>query len=965
MKKLLLTTAALLHLAAAMAQCSPQFTWALTPGSAAPLQASFTNTSTFVPPAAPATVINRLNFGDGSWQYGFSGTVSHNYASPGTYSAWMITTVYDSLTNLVSCTDSVMHQVVVNYQPCYATFAATATSPGTYSFTASMPVATPGAIHNWNFGDGSPVVTGNPVSHTFSSNTPHSVTLITSAGGCTSVKNQTINLPSSAIDCSTLSAAMLVSLPAPMTAQLNNTSTTHSGTYNTSLWFFGDGSSSTSANPSHIYASAGTYGVTLVNKWKDSLTNAVLCTDSAMQIVTIVAGGNICAALHASMQVNTTAPLTVSLHNTSNNAQNLVKTSQWSFGDGATSTSDNPTHIYAAPGTYHITLVNRWKDSLTNVVVCTDSAMQNYTLGPVSVCDSLHAYMAVTTTGTLSRSFQNYSTVSPGLNMQAHWYFGDGASATGNFQNHTYAAPGSYNAMLVTVWSDSLNSSVVCSDTMILPITLGSGGGSIICDSLHAYMAVTTTGTLSRSFQNYSTAAPGLNMQAHWYFGDGTSATGNFQNHTYATPGTYNVMLVTVWSDSLNPAVVCSDTMILPVTLGSGGGSICDSLHAYMAITTTGPLSRYFQNTSATFPGLSNDALWSLGDGTVSSANTVNHTYPAAGTYNVIMINRWKDSSNTVICFDSIYQQVVVGNPAGNQISGYITWDSMMPVPAYDTFKVWLITFDSIANTLTAVDSTLASPFGGNVPYTFGAQPAGIYLIKAASLASVPGTTGFVPTYHTSSLYWSTATNVVHSGGATTNKNIWMQTGTVTSGPGFIAGNVALGAGRGTTTGIPGMLIFLRNGSSQLVSTAITDANGDFSFEHLPAGAYSVYPEAINYNTTPAAVVIGDGSLSRTGIDFERTENAILPKNITSLKDAATLKDIKVYPNPFRGEITIDNQAGHYSQVSFVTVTGQVVHRQSIKQGNNVIATTGLVPGVYFLLINGKEQTARMTITKQ
>jgi PKD repeat protein len=46
----------------------------------------------------------------------------------------------------------------------------------------------------------------------------------------------------------------------PLTAVFSNTS---SGDYDSSLWHFGDGSSSTKRHPSHTYTSSGTYTVTL------------------------------------------------------------------------------------------------------------------------------------------------------------------------------------------------------------------------------------------------------------------------------------------------------------------------------------------------------------------------------------------------------------------------------------------------------------------------------------------------------------------------------------------------------------------------------------------------------------------------------------------------------------------------------------------------------------------------------
>lgn len=686
MKKMMLSFVALLGVFAAMAQCNPQFTWTPAPTTAAPLQISFTNTTVLPTPSASAMPYCWISFGDGTTQNYFFGSTNHSYPALGTYNAKLVMYVYDSLTNQVLCSDSITQQVNVAIPPCYTTFNTVSLGGGSYTFTAAAPAgASPS--YSWNFGDGSPVVTGNPVTHTFTMNGLRIVNLSTTAGGCTGIRTDSIMVTGA---------------------------------------------------PSYI-----------------------------------------CDSLNAYMAITTTGPLSISLQNTSNNLPGLTKVSQWYFGNGGSSTATNPSYTYSTFGTYNIMLVNQWKDSLTNVVICQDTAIQSHTIAATSMCDTLEAYIGVINAGPLTRTFQNQSSAILGLTNHAQWYFGDGNSSTLD-----------------------------------------------------------------------------------------------------------------------NPT----------------------------------------------------------------------HTFPTTGVYTVTLINTWKDSlTQNVVCADSVSQQINLnGNPSGsNTISGYILWDSMGTVPLTDTFKVWLITFDSTTNLLTATDSTWAYGWGSFAPYTFGAQPAGTYLIKAASQTAVPGTTGLVPTYHTSSLYWNTATQVVHTGGATTGKYIWMQLGTVTSGPGFIAGNVNLGAGKGTTTGVPDLQIFLRNNNNQLVSMTYTDVNGDFKFEHVPVGTYTVYPEAINYATTPASVVIGEGQVSRTGVNFEKTESEIIPKNITGVKDIASFQDIKVYPNPFREQVTIDNQAGHYSQVAFITVTGQVIHKQQIKQGNNVISTSSLIPGVYFLLINGKEQTGRMTITKQ
>ncbi len=199
----------------------------------------------------------------------------------------------------------------------------------------------------------------------------------------------------------------------------------------------------------------------------------------------------------------------------------------------------------------------------------------------------------------------------------------------------------------------------------------------------------------------------------------------------------------------------------------------------------------------------------SFGDGGSSTLNNTSHTYSGPGTYYITLTNTWKDSANTIVCVDSVTQPYTFSGPAVNEISGMIYWDSFA-VSAYDSFKVWLIKYDSVTNSLSAVDSTLTA--GALLPghLQLRAQPAGSYRIKAASLNSVPVQVDFVPTY----TYVKPVLEYSHSSEpyrrCKRSKEYLDDMGAVPAGPGFIAGNVSLGAGRGTSTGVPDLLIFLR-----------------------------------------------------------------------------------------------------------------------------------------------------------
>jgi PKD repeat protein len=121
------------------------------------------------------------------------------------------------------------------------------------------------------------------------------------------------------------------------------------GTIASRSWDFGDGSSGTAAIQTHTYAQAGDYDVTVEATDDGGLTNT-----SAAQTVTVTAGS---ASSQASFDVTCTG-LTCALDNTSN-FTGAVSTFEWAFGDGQTSTDEEPgsvVYTVTEPTTFTITL---------------------------------------------------------------------------------------------------------------------------------------------------------------------------------------------------------------------------------------------------------------------------------------------------------------------------------------------------------------------------------------------------------------------------------------------------------------------------------------------------------------------------------------------------------------------------------------------------------------------------------
>jgi PKD repeat protein len=137
---------------------------------------------------------------------------------------------------------------------------------------------------------------------------------------------------------------------APLTASF--TGTAHGGTAPYSYsWNFGDGTTSTTQNPSHTYSTAGTFTATLTVT--DSSSPAKTATSTVSVAVNAV--GNPLAATTTAVPTSGQVPLTVAFTGTATGG-NPPYSYSWNFGDGSTSTSQNPSHTYNTAGTYSATL---------------------------------------------------------------------------------------------------------------------------------------------------------------------------------------------------------------------------------------------------------------------------------------------------------------------------------------------------------------------------------------------------------------------------------------------------------------------------------------------------------------------------------------------------------------------------------------------------------------------------------
>lgn len=283
------------------------------------------------------------DFGDGS-PVSSSTSPSHTYTSSGTYTVRLIAT------NPNACMerDTTYLTIQVSSDTIHADFdfvlADTCTDPKVTFTNTSTPL--PGqsltdAGYTWFFGDGNSYTGAQPPVHRYAGAGVYDIMLImTSDSAC--------NSPDTVIKQLIISQENVTAgfdLPDSIcvgdSLLFSNTST-NARSY---LWAFGNGASSTDANPVYPYSEPGTYTIVLIARNPESCNKA----DTLSRVIT-VAPSPVAQFMVTPLQAETNQPF--DFHNQSQDALRYV----WNFGDGQSSTEENPRHQYMKTGNYTVCL---------------------------------------------------------------------------------------------------------------------------------------------------------------------------------------------------------------------------------------------------------------------------------------------------------------------------------------------------------------------------------------------------------------------------------------------------------------------------------------------------------------------------------------------------------------------------------------------------------------------------------
>jgi len=317
----------------------------------------------------------------------------------------------------------------------------------------------------WDFGDGTPQVgplpanTGYTQTHTFTNVGNYRVMLIAIDSASCNIRD-TSNVIIRVGDLKANLQADIVKLN-PCEAfnyQFNNLSTTlprRPFTDSSFIWDFGDGSPLVVAGLSpktHSYPSPGTYNVRLI------LNDTAYCNNPDTLTIQLRVAANVEALFE--LPPFGCAPYTASFTNTSVGGDSF----QWNFGDPAsgadnTSTEINPTHLYAVPGSYTVTMIA----TDPNTCNVTDTARVTFEVFDKPTAN--FSYTPVTPVENTPNIFTNLSSANA---TRFKWDFGDGDTlATDSRLNvtHQYNASGTFNACLIAF------NAAGCTDTLCMPVT--------------------------------------------------------------------------------------------------------------------------------------------------------------------------------------------------------------------------------------------------------------------------------------------------------------------------------------------------------------------------------------------------------------------------------------------------------------------------------------------------------------
>lgn len=447
--------------------------------------------------------------------------------------------------------------------------------------------STGGASYVWDFGNGNTSTVTNPVI-VFNNAGSFNVKLvaISSSGLKDSLqKNSFINTVSKPVV--TFSASNTSACPGT-SISFTNTSTG----FDSCVWDFGDGITSTQINPIHNYTLSGNFSVTLI-----CYNTNFGCSTTLTKQNYITINPKPVSIFYADTTTSCFVTNPITFHASSPNTSSY----QWNFGDGSNGTGANTSHVYTTSGNYTVTLISTTSNG------CADTVVRNNYIHILS--NPKPQPVASVTTG-CAPLYVLYNAPTNGASSSL-WNFGDGTTGANPYMAHTYMSSGNYSAQLTFTYPNGCanSSDPVSINVDITPNAQFTVGSVISCAPI-----------------TVSPIAPAnSNTNFVWDFGNGDSSIQTNPTYTYNIPGNYSLSLTATSANG------CSSHYTYTTSVQVKGPSAAFTPNKYSGCD---PLIVSFDNNTSN--GIS--YLWDFGDGTTSTNVNPTHQFTGAGSYFVKLI---------------------------------------------------------------------------------------------------------------------------------------------------------------------------------------------------------------------------------------------------------------------------------------------------------------------------------------
>ncbi len=600
----------------------------------------------------------------------------------------------------------------------------------------------------------------------------------------------------------------------------------------------------------------------------------------------------------------------------------------WDFGDGTTSTEQNPVHIYADTGIYEVTL-NISGDSCSSSY--TDWVWVEDDSTGFDECMALY-FARPSDSNFMTIIFQDQSwTANWGTPDSWSWDFGDGATSTAQNPVHTYAQEGHYQVCL-TIYDTTTN----CQSTFCHEIEVEHCGD---CEAYYYYMPEDSLGydMFTLHFYDYSIGNPDT---WSWDFGDG--ATSGEQNpvHTFAQEGMYNVCLTISNTADSCQSTYCEDVFIYNDSTGG-------DCYGYFEHYATDSASLSIDFAAVNYSSDSMSYSWDFGDGTTGTGATVSHTYADGGIYEVVLS---ANSTNPAGCSWDYEEPIWVGNNWTFTVSGKVYLDSLTTTTA-DAGNVYLMAFDTSWTNLVAIDTAIINSDGS---YEFEADPFQhcIYFAQAELSDQSAYFGQYLPTYFVNALSWEEAWPIFPFIPFMQYDIFMVPQTTSNSGVANITGVVNAQGSRGVVNGV---MMLLMDENNNPIGYVRTSEIGTFNFQELAYGTYKLRAEFVGAKSQTATITLTEENPSSTVVVTLAGGEAYL--GIEELH-SKYLKELgNIYPNPVTSDAAfkVSMKQASTMDVMVISQVGQVVMNQKVnlQQGvNNVnLHTASLPQGIYIVKV--------------